>query len=153
MKRDTRIVLAFVAAIPTLILSAASLCSLAIASGASMRWRLAFRLMCHGMPHRCLDLFGVPMPICARCTGIYAGMLAGVAMFWLVPLLRERVMRRVALTAIMPLAIDGLTQLAGFRESTNTLRLVTGSIAGLAFGLWVLSAVQRGEDAAPASLT
>jgi uncharacterized membrane protein len=149
MKRDTRIVLAVVAAIPTLILGAASLCNLAIASGASMRWRLAFRLMCHGMPHRCLELFDVPMPICARCTGIYGGMLAGVALFWLIPLLREKVMRRVAVTAVVPLAVDGLTQLAGFRESTNTLRLATGCIAGLAFGLWVLSAVQRRDESAP----
>ena len=34
-------------------------------------------------------------------------------------------------------------KLAGLRESTNTLRLATGAIAGLCFGMWVLCAVER----------
>lgn len=152
MKRDTKIVLAFVAAIPTFILGMASLCTFAIANGASMKWRLAFRMMCHGLPRRCLELFDVPMPICARCTGIYFGMFAGIAFFLVLPWLRERVMRKVAIAAIAPLAIDGLTQLTGLRESSNALRMATGLIAGLAFGLWVLSAIERrGETAAASS--
>jgi len=146
MKRDTKIVLACIAALPTLFLGAAALCTWAISLGASIQWRLLFRLMCHGMPSRSLELFGVPMPLCARCVGIYAGMLAGILIFWAVPLLRERVMRAFAIAAVLPLAIDGLTQLSGLRESTNPLRLATGVIAGLAFGLWVLSAVERGPD-------
>ncbi len=147
MKRDTKIVLAVVAAIPTFILGASALCTFAIAEGASMRWRLAFRLMCHGLTRRCLELFDVPMPLCARCVGIYLGLLAGVAFFWLVPLLRERVMRNVAVAAIVPLALDGLTQLSGIRESSNPLRMATGMIAGLAFGLWILSAIERRGEA------
>lgn len=147
MKRDTKIVLAFIAAIPTAILGASALCTWAIAQGASMQWRVLFRLMCHGMVERSLELFGVPMPICARCVGIYAGMLAGILAFAAIPLLRERVMRVVAFVAVTPLAIDGLTQLSGLRESTNELRLATGIVAGCAFGLWILSAVERREDA------
>jgi uncharacterized membrane protein len=146
MKRDTKIVLAVVAAIPTFILGISSLCSLAIANGASMKWRLAFRMMCHGLERRCLELFDVPMPICARCVGIYLGMLAGVALFVIVPFLRERMMRNMSIAAVVPLAIDGLTQLAGWRESTNSLRMATGLIAGLAFGLWVLSAIERRDE-------
>jgi uncharacterized membrane protein len=147
VKRDTKIVLAVVAAIPTVILGASALCSWAIAHGASMRWRILFRMMCHGRVERCLELFGVPMPICARCTGIYLGLLAGVLAFRLIPFLRERVMRIVAFIAVVPLAIDGLTQLAGLRESVNPLRIATGLIAGLAFGLWILSAVERRDEA------
>lgn len=147
MKRDTKIVLSFVAAIPAVILAASSLCSWAIAHGASMQWRLLFRLLCHGKPERCLELFGIAMPICARCTGIYLGMLAGLAAFVVLPLLRERVMRRFAYAAVVPLAVDGLTQLTGLRESTNTLRMLTGALAGLAFGLWILSAVESRRDA------
>lgn len=150
MKRDTKIVLGFVAAIPGVILGAAALCSLAIANGASMQWRVLFRLLCHGMVTRCLELFGVPMPVCARCVGIYAGMLAGLLAFVLMPFLREKVVRRIALLAVLPLALDGLTQLTGLRESTPELRMVTGLIAGIAFGLWILSAVERrGERNSP----
>lgn len=147
MKRDTKIVLAFIAAIPTAILGASALCTWAIAQGASMQWRMLFRLMCHGRIERSLELFDVPMPICARCAGIYLGMLFGILAFPAVLRLRERVMRVVAFVAVTPLAIDGLTQLSGLRESTNELRIVTGVIAGFAFGLWILSAVERREDA------
>ena len=144
MKRDTKIVLAFIGAIPAAILGASTLCAWAISLGASMQWRVLFRLMCHGRVERCLELFAVPMPICARCVGIYGGMLVGIFAFWAVPLLRERVMRGFAIAAALPLAIDGLTQLSGLRESTNALRIATGVLAGLAFGLWILSAVERG---------
>lgn len=147
MKRDTKIVLSVIAAIPTGILGAATLCTWAISQGASMQWRLLFRLMCHGRVERCLELFGAPMPICARCTGIYAGLLVGILAFWAVPLLRERVMRGVAFAATVPLAVDGLTQATGLRESTNGLRIATGLVAGLAFGLWILSAIERRKDA------
>ena len=146
LRRDTKIVLSFIAAIPAVILGASALCSWAIAEGASMKWRLLFRVLCHGRVERSFELFDVPMPICARCTGIYLGMLAGVAAFRLIPMLRERVMRVVALIAIVPLGLDGVTQLLGFRESVNPLRVVTGVIAGLAFGLWILSAVEHRDD-------
>jgi uncharacterized membrane protein len=143
MKRDTKIVMAVVAAIPLSILGASALCSWAIAEGASMRWRLLFRVMCHGIVTRCLTLFDVPMPICARCTGIYLGMLAGIAAFLVVPWAREKAMRIAAFIAVTPLAIDGLTQFVGLRESTNTLRMATGIAAGVAFSMWVLSAVEQ----------
>lgn len=147
MKRDTKIVLAFLGAIPALILAAASLCSWAISQGASMQWRALFRIMCHGRVDRCFELFSTPMPICARCTGIYLGLLAGLVLFPFMRWLRERTMRTVAFIAIVPLGLDGVTQLLGFRESVNPLRIATGVIAGLAFGLWILSAVERRDDA------
>jgi uncharacterized membrane protein len=146
VKRDTKIVMGVVAAIPVAILSASTLCAWAIAHGASMRWRILFRIMCHGIPERCLYLFGVPMPICARCVGIYAGLIAGLIAFWLLPMVTEKAMRIAAFIAVTPLAIDGLTQLARLRESTNPLRLATVIAAGFAFGMWVLTAVERREE-------
>ena len=147
MKRDTKIVMAVVSAIPIVILSASTLCAWAIAQGASMRWRLLFRVMCHGIPSRCVEVFGVPMPICARCLGIYAGLLVGLLAFRVLPWISERAMRIAAFLAVTPLAIDGLTQLTGLRESTNPLRLATGIAAGFAFGMWALTAVERREEA------
>lgn len=148
MKRDTKIVMAAAAAFPMLVLISSLLCARAISEGASRAWRLPFRFICHGFPERSLEAFGTTMPVCARCTGIYAGILGGLALFRLLPAIRERVLRVVALAAAMPLAIDGLTQLAGLRESTNPVRIATGVIAGLAFGLWILAAVERHGDAA-----
>jgi uncharacterized membrane protein len=144
MRRDTRIVAASVASVAAFILGASTLCAWAVAHGASPRWRLLFRILCHGIERRCLTMFGVPMPICARCTAIYIGLIAGIAGFMLLPLIEERVMRVMLYIAAVPMLIDGVTQATGLRESTNLLRLITGFVAAFAFGLWAVTAVEEG---------
>lgn len=142
MKRNTGIVAATIASASSLILAASIFCTWAIAHGASMRWRLAFRALCHGIPQRCLEIWNVPMPICARCTAIYAGLLAGILLFLILPRVTAHLARRILLFAAIPMFIDGLTQLAMLRESTNVLRIETGLLAGAAFALWALSEVE-----------
>ena len=142
MKRDSAIVAAMLAAIATVILSASLICTWAIAHGASMRWRLAFRLFCHGIPDRCISIWGVPMPICARCAAIYAGLAVSLIIFFVLPRMSELAARVMLMIAVTPLAVDGLTQLARLRQSTNGLRMATGVTAGIAFGLWAITAVE-----------
>jgi len=142
MKRNTRIVAALIAFVSSAILSASILCTWAIAHGASMQWRLVFRALCHGIPARCLQLWSVPMPICARCTAIYVGLIAGILLFPFLPRLQEIKARWVLAIAGLPMFIDGITQLAMLRESTNPLRIETGLLAGAAFAFWALSAVE-----------
>jgi uncharacterized membrane protein len=144
MRRDTRILASALAAIGIAILSASSLCAWVVAHGASPKWRLLFRMMCHGIENRCLLLFGVPMPICARCTAIYVGLVAGSAFFIVLPVIEERLMRMTLLIAAIPMAIDGLTQATGLRESTNPLRMITGFLAATVFAMWALTAVEEG---------
>ncbi|MGH7490173.1 MAG: DUF2085 domain-containing protein, partial [bacterium] len=128
--------------------------------------RLPFKLLCHGIPHRCLTLFDTPMPICARCLGIYGGFLVGLGLFVIViktadgrqrttdsgqrtagltadphPRLLSAV-RYLLLIAVIPMLLDGGTQAIGLRESTNPLRLATGLTVGAAFGLWVLISIE-----------
>lgn len=143
MKRDTRILAGVLAFISAAIVSTALLCSWAIASGASDRWRLPFRALCHGMAERALVVAAVPMPICARCTAIYAGLGAGILLFMMLPALNERAARSVLFLSLLPMAIDGLTQLARLRESTNLIRVETGLLAGVAFAFWALTAVEK----------
>ncbi len=143
MKRDTRIVAAVLAFISAATVGTSALCTWAIASGASMQWRLLFRVFCHGMPERSFHFAGVPMPICARCVAIYAGLAVGIVIFRAIPVLTEAAARRVLFIAVLPLAIDGLTQLAGLRESTNFIRLETGLLTGAAFAFWALTAVEK----------
>lgn len=150
MTRDTRITAAVVGTVPLAILGASVLCCLAIANGASERWRLAFRLLCHGLESRCLVLFAVPMPICARCAGIYAGLILGFLLFVAFPV-TTRFAAMALLIAAAVLAVDGVSQATGLRESTNWLRIVTGLAAGTTFGMWVLSAIEHRDDAAVAS--
>lgn len=143
MKRDTKIVAATLVAIAGAILSASVACTAAIAHGASMRWRILFRIFCHGIPERCLYLWNVPMPICARCTAIYAGLILSFAVFLILPRMTEHVARIVLYAAVVPMAIDGFTQLAHLRLSSNPLRIETGLLAGIAFGVWALSAIEN----------
>ena len=147
MKRDTKILAAVMVGMASAILAASVTCALAIARGASMRWRLLFRVFCHGIPERCLYLWNVPMPICARCTAIYAGLIVSFAVFVILPRMTERFARMVLCAAAIPMAIDGLTQLAKLRVSTNTLRIETGLILGIAFGVWALSAIEEAHTA------
>jgi uncharacterized membrane protein len=143
VKLDTKIVAATLVAVAAAILSASIACTAAIAHGASMRWRLLFRLFCHGIPERCLTLWGIPMPICARCTAIYAGLVLSFAAFLILPRMSESVARIVLYIAALPMALDGFTQLVHLRVSSNPLRVETGLLAGIAFGVWALSTVEN----------
>ncbi len=145
MRLESRIVLPLFAAVPLVILAATLLCTWAIAHGASMAWRSTFLFLCHGIPSRCLTLWNVPMPICARCFAIYLGLFTGLVSFIALPWISERVMRVVMYVAVIPLAVDGITQALRLRESTNGLRIATGIAAGLTFGWWVMSALERRE--------
>jgi len=92
----------------------------------------AFRLylFCHGIPERCFTIRGQTFPICARCTGLLIGVAAG----FLLPAtgyLPSVVAIGLALLLVAPLLVDGFTQLAGLRHSTNSLRIATGATGGL----------------------
>jgi uncharacterized membrane protein len=149
VKRDTKIIAALLAVIPIVILSSALLCTFAIAHGASMNWRLLFRVMCHGMPSRCLTVWNVPMPICARCAAIYSGLFAGVA-FFAIARVRVSIAKVLLIASSIAMAIDGLTQVAGLRESTNPLRIATGLAVGIAFGIWALATMEKSAESVDA---
>jgi len=141
VSRDTRIAALCIAAMALIILGGSSLATVLIAHGATEWLRLPFKLLCHGIARRCLVIDGTPMPVCARCLGIYAGLIAGLLLYPLAPL-KERWMRMVLAAAAIPILVDGLTQAMGLRESTNPLRLATGLTVGAAFGLWVLISIE-----------
>lgn len=134
---------AALAAFAAAVLGASVFCSWSVAHGASPQWRLLFRLLCHGIESRSLVAFGVPLPICARCTAIYGGAIAGVVIAQWLPALRERGARIVVAIAFAPMGIDALTQLLTLRESSNALRIVTGLPAGIAAAIWCIAALRE----------
>ena len=143
MKRTLPILGATIVFASSAILFLSFACTWAIAHGASMRWRSAFLLFCHGIPSRCLTIWSVPMPICARCTAIYAGMLMSVLVFAVLPRLPELAARVAFIVATAAITIDGVSQAFRLRESTNDLRLITGFAFGLTFCVWVLASVRE----------
>lgn len=146
MKRETVVAGSTFALIPLTILALSTLCTWLVAHGASPFLRLPFKFICHGIERRCLTIWNTPMPICARCTAIYLGLFAGLAVFFVLPWLHEKAARWLMYAAAIPMAIDGVTQALQLRESTNSLRVMTGSLAGFAFGYWILSAIERRDE-------
>ena len=94
--------------------------------------------LCHQLPERSLFGGGVQAPVCARDTGIYAGVLLSLL---LLSALQRRPAglpswgRAVMLAGFVALmALDGITSYAGIRETTNAVRLATGLLCGYAIG-------------------
>jgi uncharacterized membrane protein len=96
-----------------------------------------YHLICAQNPGRSYFLFGYQMALDQRMIAIYvAATAAGLAY---VPL-RARFKPlpwRIYLMLIAPMAIDGFTQLFGWRQSSWQLRTATGGLFGIASVLWL----------------
>lgn len=94
-----------------------------------------FSIFCHQLPWRSLFYDDIQMPVCARCASIYAATALGLIFLRLKGFGEKEFKMNWLLFVLLlaPTGIDGLTQLFGWRESTNALRLVTGVPYGLAY--------------------
>jgi uncharacterized membrane protein len=95
-----------------------------------------FSAICHQEEDRCLHLMGEPFAACSRCTFMYIGVLASSIAYPLVGWPRRpRVLYLFIVAA--PLILDGGTQLLGLRESTNTIRALTGFLFGSGIAFYI----------------
>lgn len=99
--------------------------------------------VCHQIVSHSFTIGGHPLPVCARCTGIYLGALVGLG---LLTLLRPRatglpspLMLTVLGVMFLSMAADGVNSTfqslpggSGLWETTNVLRIFTGTLAGVA---------------------
>ena len=90
-----------------------------------------YGLICSQTPGHSYVLFGHQMPLCQRDLAIYSAMLVGGIAYGLSRPARALDWRLYALL-VLPMAVDGLTQLVGWRQSNWELRTVTGALFGLA---------------------
>ena len=81
---------------------------------------------CHRKPERSFFYKGRQFPVCARCTG----MLLGYLSFPLFLLNLIHIPFYLAFVLNLPAYVDGMTQALDYRESNNTLRLITGLLSG-----------------------
>jgi uncharacterized membrane protein len=103
------------------------------AADASLLIFQAYSITCHQMPTRSYFIFGHQLAYCERNTAIYGTTaIAGLAYIWL----RKRGLAPLGLPLyvllILPMAVDGFTQLFALRESTWYLRGLTGTLFGAA---------------------
>jgi len=87
---------------------------------------------CHQLSNRSYFLNGNQMPFCARDAGLFLGLALG---FGFATFVRWKIHPVLVLVGLVPIAIDGGLQLVSSYESTNPLRLATGTLAGLVLAL------------------
>jgi len=102
--------------------------------------RFAFRPACHQITDRCLDLGSGPLPVCARCGGLYAGGLLGLAIS-LVVNRRVRPGLRWLIAATIPSAVDLALGPLGLPNLHNWPRFGISILPGLVLGLLLACAV------------
>lgn len=94
-------------------------------------------LICHRMPERSFFIRGHQFPVCARCTGFYISLVFYFVYTYYFFVDYTPFLIIFAVLLLMPVVIDGLTQLFKYRESNNVLRLFTGLIGGIGLGIIV----------------
>lgn len=91
--------------------------------------------VCHQMAERSFIFGGMPLPVCARCTGIYSGIFFSMLFFFIYG--RHKGNKPystwgtiIGACSFIPISIDGFFSYMGFWESNQFLRVVTGALAG-----------------------
>ncbi|MBQ6099622.1 MAG: DUF2085 domain-containing protein [Methanobrevibacter sp.] len=89
------------------------------------------KYICHKIPERSFFIKGHQFPVCARCTGFYAGLAAYLIWNHFYGHAYDFNMLILSMILMIPVSVDGITQYFGPRESTNNLRFITGFIGGI----------------------
>ena len=107
-------------------------------------------LICHQRPERSFRLWGVQMPVCARCAGLYAGAAFGAVLAGVggarrrLSAARASTWRWVVLGAAVPTGASVAMEALGVFEGSVMIRAVGAMPLGAAV-TWVVSLVIRGE--------
>lgn len=92
---------------------------------------------CHNRSDRSFFIRGQKLPLCARCTGIFIGIILGIIIFLL-----YKIKISILILLLFPLCIDGFSQSFFCYESTNNKRLFTGLLFGISLvNLFIYSTI------------
>ena len=100
-------------------------------------YKFPFYFICHRIPDRTFKVKNYYFPVCARCTGIYISAFTYFFIATFTPIIYSIELIILGILLIIPTSIDGISQLLNKRESTNTIRFLTGISMGI--GLAILS--------------
>ena len=122
----------------------------ALSTMAALLYEGAGRI-CHQRPERSFHLAGVPLPVCARCSGLYVAGAAGALLAWtgrrLAPTPRST--RLIVLLAALPTALGVTAEIAGLLHTSNSFRMLSALPLGAAAG-WIFVRSLRAESEEPA---
>ena len=88
-------------------------------------------LVCAQIPSHSFYIFGHQLGMCERNFSIYASMFVTSLVFALSKKRLPGIPWWLWVLMILPMALDGTTQMVGLRESTWLLRVLTGTLFGL----------------------
>lgn len=99
-------------------------------------------LLCHQCPERSFYLWGARFPVCARCTGIYAGAALGVlaALVRLKPAMTSSTARVTLFAASLPAALTLVYEWTTGITPANWIRALSGVVVGAAAAIVVMRA-------------
>ena len=100
--------------------------------------------ICHQRPERSFFFHGQQLPVCARCTGLYAAaaLAAPLALVIAFSLTRSTA-RRALLVAALPTAITWTLEFVGLVPFSNAARFIAALPLGFAAAWLVMGAVKR----------
>lgn len=101
-----------------------------------------FSYICHQLSDRSFHIEGEQFGVCARCFGVYFGLLFG---FLIYPLWRsidniEPIPRYWLFLSLIPITIDWSLTIFGIWENTHLSRFITGLILGTACSTFIVPA-------------
>lgn len=113
--------------------------------------QLGTSVLCHQQADRSFIVAGLPLPVCARCLGLYVGGALGLAAWaWRRPragaTLRWSLQCAMALTAAPTVLSVGVVWLGG-PDTSNDARLIMGVALGSATGVTLAAAAAGDLDA------
>jgi uncharacterized membrane protein len=101
---------------------------------------LLFLPMCHRLPERTLTLAGMPMPLCSRCAGIFAGVALGALIMR--PRLSLSSWRWMIGATGALMALEVVTQDAGLHPIWHSTRVLSGLLFGYALAVTCVVALR-----------
>ncbi|MBL8151280.1 MAG: DUF2085 domain-containing protein, partial [Blastocatellia bacterium] len=105
--------------------------------------RRFFSTLCHQIPSRSFCFFGETVPVCARCLGIYTGLLAGLVVYPFICRIEKSdyPARKYLVMAVTPTMIDFFLGFLHIVENTHLSRLLTAIPAGGGVVFYLMPAV------------
>jgi uncharacterized membrane protein len=102
---------------------------------ASLLLERLYGLQCHQRLDRTFAVLGEPLPVCARCSGVYLGL--GLAVWVGRPRLRLDALKAWMLAAGLVLVADVASEAVGLRPASALFRAFTGAAFAYGIGLVV----------------
>jgi uncharacterized membrane protein len=103
----------------------------------------ALHFVCAQIPAHSFYVFGHQLGLCERNFSIYASMFIGSLVFVLTGKRMPGIPWWLWILMMLPMALDGTTQMFGWRESDWILRIVTGTLFGVGNIWFALPMMQK----------